>query len=265
MVSHWKLTARNGVNEIEKECASRDKKTERNEDEEGIERNRWIQMTRGRGNKPIERRKKGSLAPKWFGDNNKKRRTHIHILYMRERYNSGWIISLRLTHRISSEYDVISNIYVGICDDKIECRHHLLFWISNTNGDSWRKTRRESFSRLFSEDFFIIVFFSFSLHHESWVTDLNLWSHRNINTIQPLNKQLSAISTWKKGIECEWMSRKYEETTTTTTKYSHFRNSQVSITEYDAYVHTDAIRITRAEKKEILSLNLERRSYRLER
>lgn len=33
MVSHWKLTARNGVNEIEKECALRDKKKGKNKQE----------------------------------------------------------------------------------------------------------------------------------------------------------------------------------------------------------------------------------------
>lgn len=38
MVSHWKLTARNGVNEIEKECALRNKKREKNKQERERER-----------------------------------------------------------------------------------------------------------------------------------------------------------------------------------------------------------------------------------
>lgn len=83
----------------------------------------------------------------------------------------------------------------------------LLFWISNRNSN--RRKKRESLG--FSRKIFFLSYYYYFLfgYHENWVTDLNLWS--NINTIQPLNKQLSAISTWKRRIECEWEARRRRE------------------------------------------------------
>lgn len=142
---------------------------------------------------------------------------------------------------------------VGICDDKIECRHH--FIVSNQQIPIAGKKESENLSAFLGRFFHQYYFFrrlSWQRERERELGDrFEFMVTTNINTIQPLNKQVSAISTWKRDRVWvnEWVWDEAEKT-----NIRIFEILKFQLREYDAGAHWS---ISHKGKREILSLNFE--------